>query len=176
MEAIEIASPQLHATILTQGASLAQLHVADRWGVFGDVLLGFAAEAGWQCAANPCMGSIVGRVAGRTAPHLVVDEVLHLLPGCDGGGGGIRPSTNLHGGLRMNRDVWTVRHKAADAVTLATVCSGQVSGFPGALETLSPYALDVRLPLCLIVCLTCVAAQETSSAAYAIGQKERICA
>ena len=76
----------------------------------------------------------------------------------------------------MNRDVWTVQHKAADAVTLATVCSGQVSGFPGALETLSPYVLDVRLSLCLIVCLTCVLAQETSIAAYAIEQKERICA
>jgi aldose 1-epimerase len=134
METVEIRSPQLRATILTHGASLAQLHVADRHGVFGDVVLGFTTQAGWQCAANPCMGCIIGRVAGRTAPRLLVDGVEHLLPGCDGGGGGIKPSTNLHGGLRVNRDTWEIQHREPDAVTLKCICVGQISGFPGVLK------------------------------------------
>lgn len=131
METIEISSLHLRASILTHGATLAQLHVADRCGVFGDVLLGFATEAGWQCGGNPCMGCTVGRVAGRTAPRLIVDGVEYNLPGCDGGGGGIKEGTNLHGGLRMNRDNWRVKHRGADAVTLETMCIGQESGFPG---------------------------------------------
>ena len=134
METVEIRSPQLRATILTHGASLAQLHVADRDGVFGDVVLGFTTEAGWQSAANPCMGCIIGRVAGRTAPRLLVDGVEHLLPGCDGGGGGIKPGTNLHGGLRVNRDMWEIQQREPDAVTLKCVCVGQMSGFPGVLK------------------------------------------
>ena len=131
METIEICSPQLRASILSHGATLAELHVADRCGVFGDVVLGFASEEGWQCADNPCMGCIIGRVAGRAAPRLMVDGVEYHLPGCDGGGGGIKRSTNLHGGLRMNRSKWTVKLRGSDAVTLENVCFGRDSGFPG---------------------------------------------
>ena len=134
MEFIEISSPHLRATVLTRGASLAQLHVADRFGVFGDVLLGFATEAGWQSAANPCMGCIIGRTAGRTHPRMVVDGMEHVLPGCDGGGGGIKPSTNLHGGLHMNRENWEVQLRASDSVTLRYVCTSEASGFPGVFK------------------------------------------
>jgi hypothetical protein len=143
MESIAISSPQLRATIITHGASLAQLHAADRCGVFGDVLLGFATEAGWQCAANPCMGCVIGRVAGRTSPRLVVDAVEHVLPGCDGGGGGIKPSTNLHGGLRMNRDNWTVQCRESDAVTLQHVCTSEASCFPGVFSDKKCLTFDV---------------------------------
>ena len=136
METIEIGTSQLRATILTYGATLAELHAADRSGAFGDVLLGFTTDAGWHCAANPCMGCIIGRVAGRTAPDLMIDGQLHLLPGCDGGGGGIKPSTNLHGGLRLNRANWKVQLRESDAITMQTLCAGEVSGFPGAFEAL----------------------------------------
>ena len=75
MEAIEIRSQNLRATILTHGATLARLLVADRSGLFGDVLLGFSTDAGWTSPTNPCMGCILGRVAGRTSPRLVVEGV-----------------------------------------------------------------------------------------------------
>jgi hypothetical protein len=131
MEAIEISSQHVRATILTHGATLARLLVADRAGLFGDVLLGFATDAGWASPTNPCMGCIIGRVAGRTSPRLVVGGSQHALPGCDGGGGGIKQGTNLHGGLRMNRETWKVQHIQPDAVTLQHVCLGKDSGFPG---------------------------------------------
>jgi aldose 1-epimerase len=131
MVRIEIRSSQLRAIILTRGATLAELHASDRSGRCGDVLLGFSTEEGWACAANPCMGCIIGRVAGRTCPDLTVDAVEYKLPGCDGGGGGIRPSTNLHGGLRLSRQEWRVTENSADAVVLQAICIGRDCGFPG---------------------------------------------
>ena len=67
--------------------------------------------------------ALLGGLQGAP-PRLVVEGVEHALPGSDGGGGGIKPSTNLHGGLRMNRDTWKVLHIQPDAVTLQHVCIG----------------------------------------------------
>ena len=48
--------------------------------------------------ACPSMNCCVGRTAGRNDPKLTVNGQDWTLTGCDGGGGGIDPSTNLHGG------------------------------------------------------------------------------
>ncbi|CAE8600283.1 unnamed protein product [Polarella glacialis] len=111
------------ATILSYGATLAELHVPDAQGCLGDVDLGFADLEGWTSPENPFMNCIIGRTAGRNAaPGLTVHGVLRRLPGCDGGGGGIKPETNLHGGGVWNRAVWLVRKSDDSSVTLEHTC------------------------------------------------------
>jgi aldose 1-epimerase len=56
----------LVAKITTFGATLTELHVPDRNGVFADVVLGFDRFEDYQ-AGGPYFGAIVGRVANRIA-------------------------------------------------------------------------------------------------------------
>ena len=100
------------ATILPTGATLARFCVDG-----GDSLV--LAMDDWTSDANPCMNCVIGRVAGRAAPTLDVDGRRYELPGCDGGGGGIKPSTCLHGGMR-----WKVPHPQDwDPHRVTSLCS-----------------------------------------------------
>lgn len=106
---IDLVNEHCRARILSLGATIAELHVRDKNGKFGDVLLGFAKDTDYRSDKNPCMNCVIGRTAGRTAaPGITVDDKFYALPGCDGGGGGIKPTTHLHGGMTWNRANWTV--------------------------------------------------------------------
>src|SRR5262249_27882635 len=54
------------AKIMTYGATLTELHVPDRDGKLGDVVLGFDSLEGYL-AGHPFFGSTVGRVGNRIA-------------------------------------------------------------------------------------------------------------
>ena len=120
------------ATILPMGATLARFCVDG-----GDSLV--LAMDDWTSDANPCMNCVIGRVAGRAAPTLDVDGKRYELPGCDGGGGGIKPSTCLHGGMRWNKAVWTVGARDAASVTLELL--DPAGPFPGDVAARVTYAL-----------------------------------
>ena len=124
---IELTCGSLKASVLQQGATLASLHVPDRAGVLGDILLGFSQPApatcfhlrdgtrrthfaavtnrAWEQQSNPFFNCVVGRTSGRIGPDpstgtvgFSLDGVHFPLPGCDGQVDGLKASTHLHGG------------------------------------------------------------------------------
>lgn len=134
---ITISSEELRVVVLPFGATLAEVHVGDRDGAMGDVVLGMK---DWKADSNPCMNCVIGRTAGRTASPLEIDGKKHVLPGCDGGGGGVKPETCLHGGMTWNSKAWTVVEQAADRVTLSL--DDPAGPFPGDVKAKVTYAVD----------------------------------
>ena len=127
-----ILNENIEVGICTFGATVTSLKTRDKEGQMGDVLLGFNSVEGWMSDACPSMNCCVGRTAGRNGPILVVDGQEWKLPGCDGGGGGIDPTTNLHGGFVWQKANWEVIETTATTVTLRN--SEPEGPFPGDLS------------------------------------------
>ena len=96
---------RITAKVMTYGAILTELHVPDRDGKPGDVVLGFDTLEGYL-AGHPYFGATVGRVANRIARgKFTLDGKDYTLAVNNG------PNT-LHGGLKgFDKVVW----KAEDA-------------------------------------------------------------
>ena len=89
----------------------------------------------------PCL-LLAGRTSGRTAaPGIDVEGTHYPLKGCDGGGGGIKAATNLHGGMSWNKAVWTILAQTPASLTLGLSCEDGSDGFPGALEVQLTYEI-----------------------------------
>jgi aldose 1-epimerase len=144
--------------VITYGAALQAVRVPGRGGAVDDVVLGFDSLQEYLSDANPFFGATVGRCAGRIggvaggggggggggadgargSSSFALGGAICTLRGSDGGGGGISPSTNLHGGPRgFDKAVWRVaemgREGEAVWVTLRHDSPDGDQGFPGAL-------------------------------------------
>src|SRR5438105_11321209 len=88
------------AKIMTYGAILTELHIADRDGKFADVVLGFDNLKDYL-AGHPCFGATVGRVANRIAKgKFTLDGKEYALAINNG------PNA-IHGGLKgFDKVVW----------------------------------------------------------------------
>src|SRR5437762_2031199 len=88
------------AKIMTYGATLTELHVPDRTGKLGDVVLGFTSFAPYA-KGHPFFGSTVGRVGNRIAnAQFMLDGKSYQLAANNG------PNT-LHSGLKgFDKKVW----------------------------------------------------------------------
>ena len=124
--------------VITYGAAITELHVPDRNGTLGDVVLGFD-NLGQYLSDSPCFGAVVGRVANRIAKgRFTLDGKTYALAVNNG------PNT-LHGGIRgFDKLVWGAR--AADgpdgpAVVFSHVSPDGDEGFPGALTVRMTYTL-----------------------------------
>jgi len=94
------------------------------------------------------MNCIVGRTAGRNAPGgIVVDGENYPLPGNDGGGGGINPKTNLHGGMHWNRITWEITAHGDNFVTLEH--EEEEGPFPGKLWCAVTYTVTDAGEFCI---------------------------
>src|SRR5437667_10365684 len=72
------------ARIMTFGATLTELHVPDRTGKLGDVVLGFNNFAAYA-KGHPFFGSTVGRVGNRIAnAQFILDGQSHQLAANNG--------------------------------------------------------------------------------------------
>ncbi len=145
VQKITLSSPDggINCEVITLGATIAALHVPDASGQMADVLCGFDAIEGWAADSNPFFNVCVGRVSGRTAaPGFSLDGESYTLAGSDGGGGGIKPETNLHGGkVSYARRNWTVGAVSESSVTLTLSSPDLDEGFPGAVEVSLTYSL-----------------------------------
>ena len=101
--------------VITYGGVITELHVPDRAGRMGDVVLGFD-NLRQYIEESPCFGAIVGRVANRIAKgRFTVDGRTYQLAINNG------PNT-LHGGLRgFDKVVW--KAEAAARKTAETMRS-----------------------------------------------------
>jgi aldose 1-epimerase len=128
------------AKVMTYGAILTELHVPDRSGKMGDVVLGFDNLQGYL-SGHPYFGANAGRVANRIAKgRFTLDGQAYKLATNNG------PNT-LHGGLKgFDKVVWKAGLAAADgpSVNFTYRSPDGEEGFPGNLTVSLTYTLTPR--------------------------------
>lgn len=127
------------ARIITLGASIQSVIVADRKGAAADLALGYPTLEGYL-AKPEYFGATVGRVANRIADgRFVLDGVTYQTPRNDG------PNA-LHGGEKgFDKVLWTVvetRDGPVSSVTLRYISPDGDQGYPGALTATATYSLN----------------------------------
>lgn len=126
------------ARIATYGAILTELHVPNKNGESGDVVLGFDTVAEYV-KNSPYFGATVGRVANRTAKgRFTLDGTEYSLAVNNG-------PNHLHGGVKgWDKKIWTA--EAADtpagaSVTLRLVSPDGDEGYPGTVRASVTYTV-----------------------------------
>jgi aldose 1-epimerase len=124
--------------VITYGAAITELHVPDRAGRLGDVVLGFD-NLRQYLTESPCFGAVVGRVANRIAKgRFTIDGKAYALAINNG-------ANTLHGGIKgFDKIVWGA--EAVDGPNGPSVVFSHVSpdgdeGFPGTLTVRMTYTL-----------------------------------
>lgn len=128
----------LKARIMTYGALLTEMHVPDRDGNLGDVVLGFNTLAEYE-AGHPYFGATTGRVANRIAKgkFTLNGEEYTLAVN--------NPPNHLHGGdVGLDKRVWEAREVASKdgaAVEFHYLSPDGEEGYPGNLDIYVTYTL-----------------------------------
>lgn len=130
----------MKAKIMTYGGIITELHVPDRDGKLGDVVLGFDNLKSYL-AGHPHFGAITGRVANRIARGaFTLDGKEYKLAKNNG------PNT-LHGGIKgFDKKVWGATSFMSDhdvGVRLTYTSPDGEEGFPGALATTVTYTIPI---------------------------------
>jgi aldose 1-epimerase len=127
---------------LTYGGIVTRLHVPDRRGRSGDVVLGFASLDGYL-SGHPYFGAITGRVAGRvTGARFTLDGQLHELAVND-------PPNHLHGGNRgFDKQIWQAtpisRPDGSPSVCLSRVSHHGEENYPGNVSVSVTYTVTAE--------------------------------
>ena len=127
------------AKIMTYGALLTELHVPDRDGKIGDVVLGFNDLAGYL-KGHPYFGATTGRVANRIANgKFTLDGKEYTLATNNG-------PNHLHGGnVGLDKRVWKAKEVPAEsgrAVKFTYPSPDGEEGYPGKLDIEVTYTLS----------------------------------
>ena len=125
----------LSARIISYGARLVDLHVPDRDGQPGDVVLGFDTLAEYQ-ASSHYFGATCGRYGNRIAGgRFVLDGQAHQLD-CNEG------HNHLHGGTAgFDRKIWEIDGVSGSQVSFTAISDDGDMGFPGRCNLRTTYAL-----------------------------------
>ena len=130
--------------VTSYGGSITEIHVPDRKGNFGDVVLGFDNIEGYLNPDNPYFGAIIGRYGNRigrgkfsldgTEYTLALnDDLLDFT------------KSHLHGGnIGFNRVIWSVKElpsKKNNVLALTYLSKDMEEGYPGNLEVTVIYTL-----------------------------------
>lgn len=131
IEAVDIEDGAVSATVITYGASLANLLVSGR-----TVLLGFA-DGPTYVAHKAHFGSIAGRCANRIAGGaFMLDERERQLSQNDG-------RNHLHGGsVGFGQRNWTIQDSDSRSVTLVLTSADGDQGYPGEVRATCRYAVE----------------------------------
>jgi aldose 1-epimerase len=117
----------LVAKITNLGTIITELHVPDRKGALGDVVLGFDNLAQYA-KGHPCFGCTVGRVANRIAKgRFTLDGKTYTLAINNG-------PNHLHGGMEgFHKKVWKAEPQPGAAVKFSYTSPDGEEGYPGTL-------------------------------------------
>ena len=127
------------AKIITYGATLAELHVPDKNGKMGDVVLGFDNLEGYAVGPHPYFGATIGRYGNRIAKgKFTLDGKEYQLA--------INNAPNsLHGGpTGFDKRVWKaepLKEKDGAAVRFTYLSKDGEENFPGNLTVSVTYTL-----------------------------------
>jgi aldose 1-epimerase len=118
----------LLAKVTNYGTIITELHVPDRQGSLGDVVLGFDKFAPYL-KEHPFFGATVGRVANRIAKgRFTLDGKTYTLAVNNG-------PNHLHGGLKgFDKMLWKAEPMAGAAVRFSYTSPDGEEGYPGTLE------------------------------------------
>lgn len=123
------------AKIMDFGGIVTELHVPDRDGVLGDVVLGFDRLEPYL-ADHPYFGSLIGRYANRIAKgQFALDGVAHQLDVNDG-------ANHLHGGRGGFHNVKWETAIDGPVLTLRRRSPSGDQGYPGTLDVKVEYWLS----------------------------------
>ncbi len=126
------------AKIATYGATLTELHVPDKDGKMGDVVLGFD-NLEQYIKESPFFGATAGRVANRIAKgKFTLNGVVYTLATNNG-------PNHLHGGIKgIDKAVWraeAMQTKDGPAVKFSHTSPDKDEGYPGKLDISVTYIL-----------------------------------
>jgi aldose 1-epimerase len=126
------------AKIITYGAIMTELHVPDRNGKLGDIVLGFD-NLDQYLAGHPFFGSTIGRVANRIAKgKFTLDGKSYTVATNNG-------PNHLHGGLKgFDKVVWQAEPVATTkgaSVKFTYLSRDGEEGYPGNLAVTVVYTL-----------------------------------
>ena len=118
----------LSAKITTYGTIITELHVPDRRGRLGDIVLGFD-NLGQYLQKHPYFGATVGRVANRIAKgRFTLDGVTYQLAVNNG-------PNHLHGGLvGFDKKVWKAEPLTGVGVKFSCTSRDGEEAYPGNLQ------------------------------------------
>lgn len=130
----------LRAKWVSQGGTIAELHVPDRRGKLADVVLGFDDEAGYRTTDNQHFGCITGRFANR------IYQGKFMLDGREVQLSLNKPPNHQHGGVErtLAKVAWEgepFEDSTGVGVRFRYTSPDGEEGYPGALATLVTYTL-----------------------------------
>lgn len=129
--------------VATYGGTVTELHVPDKNGQMGDVVLGFDKLEGYLSPeykkSNPYFGAVIGRYGNRIAKgKFVLDGIEYTLAQNDG-------ENHLHGGnAGFDKVVWAARAitgETENALELSYASADTEEGYPGNLNITVVYTL-----------------------------------
>ena len=125
----------LVAKITSYGAIITELHVPDRQGVLGDIVLGFD-NLDQYLKGHPYFGATVGRVANRIAKgRFTLDGKTYVLATKNG-------PNHLHGGLKgFDKMIWKAEPQTGAAVKFTYTSPDGEEGYPGTLAVVVTMSL-----------------------------------
>jgi aldose 1-epimerase len=117
----------LVAKVTNYGTIITEVHVPDRGGKLGDVVLGFDNLAQYL-KGHPCFGCTVGRVANRIAKgRFTLDGKTYTLAVNNG-------PNHLHGGLKgFDKKLWKAETQPGASVKFTYTSVDGEEGYPGTL-------------------------------------------
>jgi aldose 1-epimerase len=118
--------------VITYGGAITSLWAPDRYGAYGDIVLGFGSIE--EYTSNPLyFGALIGRHANRIAQgRFTLDGVEYQLPRNDG-------DNHLHGGFRgFDKRIWTAK-EGDGALHLSYFSKDGEEGYPGNVEAFVDY-------------------------------------
>lgn len=122
-------------SIQTLGAGIQALHMPDRNGNMGDVVLGFDKPEYYTDPDLGYQGLVVGRVANRIRnAKFVMDGTEYRTPNNQG-------TWTLHGGGRFSFSLWKAAETDQNSVTLEKFSPDMEDGFPGNFTMRVKYTL-----------------------------------
>jgi len=130
--------------VSTFGGIITELHVPDKEGKLGDVVLGFDKHAGYvspeYLASGPYFGAIIGRYGNRIAGgKFTLDDVEYTLATNNG-------ENHLHGGIvGFNSVLWSAKtFESSEGFTLELKYTSKdmEEGYPGNLQVTVTYTLN----------------------------------
>lgn len=127
----------MQVRLTNYGATVTEIHVPDRKGVFADVVLGYDSVEGYINAVDrPYFGAIVGRYGNRIAGGTFsLDGREYRLATNNG-------ENHLHGGLMgFDKVVWDAEMTDSSSVRFLYTARDMEEGYPGNLSVQVTYTL-----------------------------------
>lgn len=122
-------------SLMTLGAGIQSLMVADKDGTLGDVVLGFDDVKNYENPDLGYQGLVVGRYANRIRDaKFSIDSVEYNTPINQG-------SWTLHGGGRFSFDIWNVDSTTDNSIVFSYFSPDMQDGFPGDFKMSVKYTL-----------------------------------